>query len=291
MNRKHPTMKPVLSANKRSAIILLAVLAAPALARAEGTANVGVPRLGLDPGEPQSSSPPPAVPFGVQPAQSKEYVLDFHGYLLLPAYLGLHERPDPQPGQSSLVLHSPPLVPQNLRDFQYTGVVPSPWLQLNFIYGNSTVSATVIVAGTSAIDAAGVYEPVAPMGVNDAYLTVNVTKWLGIPLQVNVGALTGRYGAMGGYDAGRYGQPLIARTNTIGETITGSLRFGGHLFLMFEQVLGSQMGRPPIALQPAGWNDFANSNVGATFVNHAHVGLAYAQLLRLGFHYLTAWTQ
>src|ERR1022692_3548489 len=96
---------------------------------------------------------------------------------------------------------------------------------------------------------------------------------------------------MGGYDAGRYGTPLIARTNTIGETITGSLRLGGDLFLMFEQGLGGQMGRPPIALQPAGWNDFANSNVGATFVNHAHVGLAYAQLLRLGFHYLTAWTQ
>ena len=292
MNRKHSTtMKPVLSAIERSAIILLALLAAPVLARAADGNDVGVPRLGLDPGEPQSPSPPPAVPFGVQPAQSKEYVLDFHGYLLLPATLGLHERPDPQPGQSSLVLHSPPLVPQDLRDFEYTGVVPSPWLQLNFIYGNSTVSATVIVAGTSAIDAAGYYDPVAQMGVNDAYLTVNLTKWLSIPLQVNVGALTGRYGAMGGYDAGRYGTPLIARTNTIGETITGSVRLGADFFLMFEQGLGGQMGRPPIGLVPAGWNDFANANVGATFVNHAHLGLAYSQLLRLGFHYLTAWTQ
>src|ERR1022692_4969016 len=265
-NRKHSTMHTVLSATRRSGIIFLAVLAAPAMASAAvGGADDGVPRLGLDPGEPQSPSPPPAVPFGVHPAESKEYVLDFHGYLLLPAYLGLHERVDPQPGQSSEVLHSPPLVPQNLRDFQYTGVVPSPWLQLNFIYGNSTVSATVIVAGTSAIDAAGFYDPVAQMGVNDAYLTVNLTRWLNIPLQVNVGALTGRYGAMGGYDAGRYGTPLIARTNTIGETITGSLRLGGDLFLMFEQGLGGQMGRPPIALQPAGWNDFANSNVGATY--------------------------
>ena len=291
MNRKHSTMRSVLSAIGRPALILLIGLAGPALAMADGDADVGVPRLGLDPGEPQSPSPPPSVPFGVHPAESKEYVLDFHGYLLLPAYLGLHEREDPAPGQSSLVLHSPPLVPQNLRDFQYTGVVPSPWLQLNFIYGNSTVSATVIVAGTSAIDAAGYYDPVAQMGVNDAYLTVNLTKWLNIPLQVNVGALTGRYGAMGGYDAGRYGTPLIAQTNTIGETITGSLELRGDLFLMFEQGLGGQTGRPPIGLVPAGWNDFANANVGATFVNHAHLGLAYAQLLRLGFHYLTAWTQ
>jgi len=261
MNRKHSTMRSVLSAIGRPALILLIGLAGPALAMADGDADVGVPRLGLDPGEPQSPSPPPSVPFGVHPAESKEYVLDFHGYLLLPAYLGLHEREDPAPGQSSLVLHSPPLVPQNLRDFQYTGVVPSPWLQLNFIYGNSTVSATVIVAGTSAIDAAGYYDPVAQMGVNDAYLTVNLTKWLNIPLQVNVGALTGRYGAMGGYDAGRYGTPLIAQTNTIGETITGSLELRGDLFLMFEQGLGGQTGRPPIGLVPAGWNDFVASHV------------------------------
>ena len=109
-------------------------------------------------------------------------------------------------------------------DFSYTGVVPNPWLQLNFIYGNSTVSATVILAGTSAIDAAGYYDPVAQMGVNDAYLTVNLTKRLGFPLQINVGAYTGRYGAMGMYDAGRYGTPLIAQTNTIGEQITARLQ-------------------------------------------------------------------
>jgi hypothetical protein len=312
MNRKRPTMKAtrvslsprdglgavkphlvagIMAARSRWAI-LLAVLAAPALAKA-ADANVddGVPRLGMDPGEPQAPSPPPSIPFGVRPAESKEYVLDFHGYLLLPAYLGLHERENPLPGQSSLVLHSPPLVPQDLHTFDYTGVVPNPWLQLNFIYGNSTVSATVILAGTSAIDAAGFYNPVDQMGVNDAYLTINLTKWFKIPFQLNVGALTGRYGAMGSYDAGRYGTPLIAQTNTIGETVTTGLMLGSDFFLMLEQGLGGQMGRPPVGLVPAGWNDFADPNVGATFVNHVHLGLAYRRLARLGFHYLTAWTQ
>src|SRR5580692_8311968 len=88
----------------------LVLLAAPAAAMADGTADDGVPRLGLDPGEPQAPSPTPSIPFGVQPALSREYVLDFHGYLLLPAQLGLHERPSATlaPGQSSLVLHAPP---------------------------------------------------------------------------------------------------------------------------------------------------------------------------------------
>jgi hypothetical protein len=268
----------------------LVLLAAPAVAMADGSADDGVPRIGLDPGEPQVPSPTPAIPFGVQPALSREYVLDFHGYLLLPAQLGLHERLDPQPGQSSLVLHSPPLIPMDQHDFAYTGVVPDPWMQLNFIYGNSTVSGTVILAGTSALDAAGYYNPVDQMGVNDAYMTVNLTKKVGFPLQVNVGAYTGRYGAMGMYDAGRYGTPLIAQTNTVGEQITGAYKVGELLFLV-DQGLGGQLGRPPAGLVPAGWNDFADPNVGATFVNQVHLGVAYRPLVRFGVHYLTAWTQ
>jgi hypothetical protein len=271
--------------------IILASLGAPALAMAaDATPEDVLPRLGMSPGEPQVRSATPAIPFGIQPATSKEYVLDFHGYLLLPARLAMHERDMPLPGQSSTVLHSPPLIAQDLRDFQYTGVVPAPWLQLNFIYGNSTVSATAILAGTSANDAAGFYNPVEQFGVNDAYLTLNLTKKLGFPIQVHVGAFTGRYGAMGSYDAGRYGTPLIARTNTIGETITAGYKVGD-VMLLLEQGLGGQLGRPPIGLVPAGWNDFANPNVGATFVNHAHLGAAYGSLGRIGFHYLTAWTQ
>ena len=274
--------------------IIVALLATPALAMAADATpalpDTGLPRLGLDPGEPQVRSATPALPFGVQPALSKEYVLDFHGYLLLPARLGMHEREMPQAGQSSTVLHSPPLIPQDLRSFEYTGAVPTPWIQLNFIYGNSTVSATAVLAGTSATDAAGFYNPVEQFGVNDAFLTLNLTRKVGFPLQLHVGAYTGRYGAMGAYDAGRYGTPLIARTNTIGETITAAYSLGDAV-LMLEQGLGGQMARPPVGLVSAGWNDFASDKVGATFTNHAHLGIAYRGLGRLGLHYLTAWTQ
>ena len=280
-------MMKILSASP----IIVALLATPALAMAADAtpAPSGVPRLGLDPGEPQVRSATPALPFGVQPAMSKEYVLDFHGYFLLPARLGVHKREPDQLAQGSTVLHSPPLIPQDLRSFEYTGALPSPWIQLNFIYGNSTISATAVLAGTSASDAAGFYNPVEQFGVNDAFLTLNLTRKIGFPLQVHVGAYTGRYGAMGAYDAGRYGTPLIARTNTIGETITAAYRFGDFV-LMAEEGLGGQIGRPPAGLVPAGWNDFADDKVGATFANHAHLGIAYGRLGRLGFHYLTAWT-
>ena len=271
--------------------LLLAWVAvsAPALA-ADGTGAGDTPRLGMSPGEPQVRSATPALPFGIHPADSRELVLDFHGYLQLPAEVGIHQREDPQPGQSSTVLHTPPLMAQDLRSFAYTGAVPTPWLQLNFTYGNSTVSATTILAGRSALDAAGYYNPADQLGVNDAFVTVNLTRQVGLPLEINVGAYTARYGAMGVYDAGRYGTPLIARTNTIGETVIVGKPVGDFFFVL-EQGLGGQLGRPPVGIVPAGWNDFADANVGATFVSQAHLGIAYRNLGRLGLHYVTAWTQ
>jgi hypothetical protein len=276
------------------------VMARPAVAQ-EQSPDQSLPHLGLSPGEPMLRSAPPSLPFGIAPATSKEYVLDFHGYLLLPARVGVHRREVPPPlppggiptvltNQSKTVLHSPPLIPQNLRNFEYTGVVPTPWLQLDFIYGNSTVSATTILSATDAPDAAGYYNPVNQLGVNDAFVSVNLSPTFGFPVGVKVGALTGRYGGMGTYDAGRYGTPLIARTNSIGETITAGVKAGEATFVL-EQGLGGQLAHPPLGIVPAGWNDFAFQNVGASFVNHLHAGVSYAGIAQLGLHYLSAWTQ
>ena len=194
------------------------------------------------------------------------------------------------PGQSSLVLHAPPLVPMDLHDFAYTGVVPNPWLQLNFIYGNSTVSATVILAGTSALDAAGYYDPVDQLGVNDAFLTVNLTKQFGFPFQLNVGAYTGRYGAMGIYDAGRYGTPLIAQTNTIGENITPPTRSATCFSCSTRGWAGSSGGRRSAWFRRAG-----TTSPIPTWARRSSTrctsGVAYRPLGPLGLHYLTAWTQ
>lgn len=262
----------------------------PAFAQQQDTDH-SITKLGLDPGEPQAPSPPPAAPFGIQPAQSKELALDFHGYLLLPMEIGMHDRLNPTAGESNVVLHTPPLIPQYPEGFEYTGVIPTPWVQLNFLYGNSTVYATAILAATTLGDAAGYYNTTAQLGVNDAFITINASKPIGVPFEIHVGAMTGRYGAMGAYDIGRYGTPLIAQTNTIGETIDAAIPFNHRWKLVLEQGFGGQLARPPAGLIPAGWNNFANVNAGATYVNHVHAGLAYGPNFRLALHYLTAWTQ
>jgi hypothetical protein len=262
----------------------------PAFAKDKEKAPV-LPRLGMDPGEPQVRSAPPALPFAIPPATSKEYVLDFHGYLLLPLRLGLNEREHPGDGQSALVLHAPPLIPQDYRRFQYTAVVPDPYIQLGFTYGNRVVAGTAILAATTAYDAEAAYDPVRQLGVRAAYVSLNLAEPVGIPLQLRVGAMAHRYGSMGAFDSGRYATPLIARVNAIGETATAAFELSEGITLVLEQGIGGQLGRMPSALASSGWNDFADPDAGASFVNHVHAGLGLFQRVQLGAHYITAFTQ
>jgi hypothetical protein len=256
----------------------------------------------MDAGEPLSKSAPPATPFGRSPSTSKDSVLDFHGYVLMPMTAAILKRSNPEPGQSSTALHSPPLIPQDETRFEYTAVIPRPWVQLNFSYGNSTVAATAIIAARAATDA-GLFDGTKQLGISDAFVSANLSKQVGTPFEVKVGAFTGRYGAMGAYDAGRYGTPLIARTNTVGVTTTVGLDLGKKLTLALEHGLGGSLGRADVGTLPEAWNDFGNTGaagtpsadapwgVGTTFVNHLHAGLGYDNLAQAGLHYLVAWTQ
>src|SRR5450432_299061 len=224
--------------------LTLFALAAPAPALAQSADKdklSDLPRLGIDPAEPDVRSAPPATPFGV-PAASAENVLDFHGYVLLPMRLGLQKRTDPTPGQSGTVLHTPPYIPQDYRRFQYTGVMPEPWLQLNLTYGNATVAGTIVLASTAATEAEAFYDPVRQLGVSSAYVTLDLSKQVGTPFQLRGGAMQNRYGAMGAFDSGRYATPLIARINAVGETATAAFKTS-RATVVLEQGIGSQLGR------------------------------------------------
>ncbi|HJX64915.1 MAG TPA: hypothetical protein VJ860_13315 [Polyangia bacterium] len=258
--------------------------------KAKDKKDKNVPRLGLDPAEPGVRSAPPATPFGIDPATSKEYVFDFHGYMLLPMVLGVHDRGNTVPGESGTVLHTPALVPQDHTRFQFTCVVPTPWVQLNLSYGNSTVAGTVIIAATTAYEGEAVYDPVRQLGVSNAYITLNLKPQMGIPLQLRAGAMQNRYGSMGAFDSGRYATPLIARINAVGQTATAAFELG-ELALVFEEGFGGQLGRMPTGMSSEGWNDFGDPRVGSSYVLHFHGGIAWKGLLQLGLHYVTAWSQ
>lgn len=267
--------------------------AAPdALAQEQESVSLGVdPALGLDPSLPQSGALPAGQVFRVGEAAGTDWRFDFHGLLIAPLRVGFNSRESAGPGQSTSVLHSPPVVPDDLETFSHTGVVPSPYGQLNFSYGNNLVVATATIVAREISVSAGFFDPPSQLGVNDLFLSVFPDLGSLGRATIYVGAFSNRYGIAGEYDEGRYGTPLIARTNGVGENIQLNLSLGGDFALLLEHGFQGQTNKAGQATIPAGYNDFADPGVGSSFVHHGHVGLAFRRFATLGGHYMKAWAQ
>jgi hypothetical protein len=283
-------------------LMLLGTLAAwPARAQEQVPADQ---RLGLAPGVPQAD----ALPGGTQPAFGQpssgpqDWRFDFHGFFTAPLRVGLNQRDQlcdrTAPGtcpaasdQSGLVLHSPPVVPDDLETFSHTGVVPTPYAQLNFSYGNNVVTGNVFILAKAANVSTGFFDPSAQLGVNDVFLSFNMPNiGKNMHFEVNLGQFSNRYGVMGEYDEGRYGTPLIARTNGAGENIVGRFKLGD-ITLFVEQGFQGQSDKAPTGLVSDGWNGFADPNVGTSYVNHFHAGAGFMGLATVGVHYMNAFAQ
>src|SRR5262245_40952642 len=129
--------------------------------------------LGVDPSLPQLQ----ALPGGVLPRLGEppgdDFRFDFHGILTAPLRVGINERDVPaRAGQSETVLHSPPIVPDDLETFSHTGVVPVTYAQLNFTYGNALVAGTATIVAREATVSTGFFDPPSQRGVNDLFLSV-----------------------------------------------------------------------------------------------------------------------
>jgi hypothetical protein len=95
---------------------------------------------------------------------------------------------------------------------------------------------------------------------------------------------------MGEYDEGKYGTPVIARVNGVGENIVVKLGLGNGVIAL-EHGIAGQFDKFPKDVLPAGWNGFADPNVGSGFIHHLHAGFGYLSTAAVGLHYLQAWTQ
>lgn len=250
------------------------------------------PLLGLGVGTPDTGTLPgrfrPA--YGVPRKTSSDYKFDFHGFLTVPLRFGINERENPLATQYQTVLHGPPLVPDDFERFEHTGVVPQPWVQLGFSYGNSNAVANIIIAARSVSNAQGFFNPPTQLGINDAFVTFT-PKLGGADVEIDVGAFANRYGGMGDYDLGRYDTPIIARVGGVGETLRIHVPLAPNTTFLAEHGVSGQLDRAPLGVEPAGWNGFADPNVGTTFAHHAHLGLAFARTGQIGLHYVDSWVQ
>jgi hypothetical protein len=198
------------------------------------------PELGMDPTVPSVATLPGGVTpaFGQRSLSEGEWRFDFHGLIIAPLAVGIGDRVMPQPGQSGTTLHTPPAVPDDLETFSHTGVVPTTYVQLNFSEGTSIVQANMSILARQANASTSFLEPATQLGVNDLFVSVlpKLEHWR---TDVLIGAFASRYGSPGEYDEGRYGTPLIARVNGIGERISVRRAFGNWV-LMAEEGLAGQ---------------------------------------------------
>jgi hypothetical protein len=266
-----------------------------AVAPASDTLSQGLrfdPSLSLDPTLPQVAAMPGGVTpaFGQRSLSEGEWRFDFHGYLAAPLNAGFNSRPNPLPGQSKTVLHTPPVVPDDLETFSHTGVVPTTYGQLNFSEGNSIISANVSIVAKQANVSESFIEPADQMGITDVFLSILPPISERIHAQVLVGAFTLRYGTSGEFDEGRYGTPLIARISGVGEQVAVRTAWRKFTFLLEEGVHG-QTNTASVSVTPDVWNNFADPGAGTTFVAHAHGGVGYANKVMVGAHFLRAFSQ
>jgi hypothetical protein len=281
-----------------SAVAALLLYGAPALAQQDNPPADQDPKqsisLGLAPGTPQVGALPGGLTpaYGQRAADEKEWRFDFHGFFTMPLRAGFNTRAGAATTeQHTGVLHAPPVVPDYRDSFTYTTVVPQPYVQLNFSYGNSVVTGNVNILSRTATTAASFYHPPEQSGISDAFLNFRLPGLArNTHVEVNVGAFTNRYGIMGEYDEGKYGTPIIARTHGVGENVIAKFGFGNTV-VQLEQGIQGQLDKMPNDVLPAGWNNFADPNVGTGFVHHLHAGVAYLSTATLGLHYMSAWTQ
>jgi len=252
------------------------------------------PSLGLAPGTPQVGTLPGGLTpaYGQAPSDQQDWRFDFHGFVTMPLRAGMNTRSGTvTTDQHTDVLHAPPVVPDYIDSFTYTSIVPNPYAQLNFSYGNSVVTGTVIVLAETAVTAQSFFNPPSEAGIADAFLTYRLPDLVkNAHFEINTGVFSNRYGIMGEYDLGRYGTPVIAQLNGAGENIVAQFMLGKWM-LDVEQGIQGQLDHPPQGILPAGWNGFADPGIGSGFANHVHVGVGYAGVATLGAHYVSAWTQ
>ncbi len=239
------------------------------------------------------------LPTGITPQStavspsSHEFKMQFSGYLQGGLRAGIGHRDNANSQQHSMTLHADPVVAgASYGWFDHTNIVPGPWAQLNFKYGNDVVSANAVIGAwgtTEAMNAGGNFMPNVQQWFTDAYLSYT-PKVAPVNLTVKAGVYRERYGSMGQYTDGVYGVPTIAVINGVGSTTTIELPFEGDFTVRAEAGLKGTFNRAMPGLVPEGSNENARPIEGSTYAAHGHLGFGYKDIWPT-FHIIHAFSQ
>ena len=239
------------------------------------------------------------LPTGITPQSaavtpsSHDFRMQFSGYLQGGLRAGIGQRDNANNQQHTTTWHADPVVAgASYGWFDHANVVPGPWAQLNFKYGNDVVSANAVIGawGTSeAMNAGGNFMPNVQQWFTDAYLAYT-PKVAPVVMNVKAGVFRERYGALGQYTDGVYGVPAIAVINGVGSTTTVELPFEGDFTVRLEAGLKGTLNRAMPGMVPDGSNENARPIEGSTYAAHGHLGFGYKDLWPT-FHVIHAFSQ
>jgi hypothetical protein len=246
-----------------------------------------VPRLGALPGGLTPS-------FGA-PVPSDDWSFNFTGFMSASVRASINTRENPRSGQSETVFHATPQTVEVYGSFNDTASTPGNWVGLLFQYGNRYVTANVSFDTHNPSRAAG-YEIIGSQYfLNDAFLSIRVPPLDRLRMAWNVGFFSQPFGYLGQYGGGLYTPPLIGKVSGAGETLSAEYDLSDNLTLVIDDGLsgGNKTGKVPEGALNTGSTGFADSNLPAAFVHHAHVGLRKKgeTTLQVTAHFMTNWSQ
>jgi hypothetical protein len=254
-----------------------------------------IPSVGLSPHAPQNVPGLPGIvtpSFGARVSGS-EFQFEFHGYLATSFRMGLGERDTAIEGQKKTTLHADPIVPGGAYGWlDQINVVPGPWSQLTFTYGNDTVRGTAIIGAWSlgrAQDATGYAQTESQIWFNDAFLTYT-PKVSPFGLAITAGVYQDQYGQMAQYSNGQYGVPLMGNIRGMGFKTALQVPLEGAVDVTVEGGFKGGLSRVPVGIAIDATTNFPRPEEGSTYAAHGHVSATWKNITP-ALHYVHSWSQ
>jgi hypothetical protein len=251
--------------------------------------------LGLSPNVPRVGAFPGGITpsFGA-PNQADDWTFRWSGSANISLQASTNTRRRLAPSQESTVYHTPPMTIEEWWSFTSTSSVPGNWVNMNFGYGNSKVTAITSLSTYNPTEPTTYYQMGSQYFINDSYLSVTAGNIGPLRLHVDAGYYSRAYGNLSRYGGGVYPN-----------TITGLIRGVGAAYQLEYDVSDKVMFKFEHGLMTArnGWianniisspiNGYNRTTWPSAWIHHAHAGLFVKgdTQYELQFHYLHNWSQ
>lgn len=254
-----------------------------------------LPSVGMSPYSPQVTTLPAGITPGFgSPLTADGWKFGFSGYLQMPIVASIGTRDAAYVNQKQTVIHGDPvLAGRSWGFFDHTNSVPNPWSQLNFTFGNKTVTATAQLGAWSigeSQNAAGYYQPPSQVWFNNAFITYTPDTGP-VKTRVLLGAYPDRYGAMAKYTNGVYSVPLMGQISGVGTTVSVGFPFVNGLTVTAEGGFKGNYNHAAKGMIASNGNEWAFSSVGSTFSAHGHLSVDYEGKLAVGLHAVNSFAR